>query len=412
MPRVNLSALGAQLAQLDTENLQYAPNFVSTLLAAAVEACASDVHLLPTPSGLEVRIRLDGVLQTVGVFESRAAPNVVARLKVLADLLTYRIDVPQEGRLRAGGITGELRLSTFPTLYGEKAVVRIFAESRQLLRLADLGLPESIAQTLLRKLHDTSGAILITGPAGCGKTTTAYACMRELVASSNGGRSLVSLEDPIEMAVPGVAQSQANPAADFDLPKGLKFLLRQDPEVIMVGEVRDRPTAELAFQAALTGHLVISTFHSGSAAGAISRLSDMQIAPYLLRSGLLAVVSQRLARRLCHCATTGQDPEGRAGLDVASWRIPAGCPDCGGSGYSGRVVIAELLDLENRELARAVLSRSDSLRLEEIAVAGGMTSRWRRSCQAVEAGLTSPAEIRRVLGFGDPPSTPSDERFQ
>jgi type II secretory ATPase GspE/PulE/Tfp pilus assembly ATPase PilB-like protein len=283
-------------------------------------------------------------------------------------------------------------------------VIRLFAAAGQFLRPADLGLPQEIGQTLLRLLAETSGAILVTGPAGSGKTTTLYACLRELVAQSHEGRSIASLEDPIEVVVPGVAQSQVNPPVGFDLATGLRFLLRQDPEVIMVGEIRDRDTAEVAFQASLTGHLVLSTFHAGSAAAAISRLSDMGIEPYLLRSGILAIVSQRLVRRLCDCSQPIDNPAGLLGLPVQHGRHPIGCPACAGTGYRGRMVLAEMLTAEQSDLGRAILSHSDAAQLEELAVKAGMITRWQRACEAVEAGRTSPSEVRRVLGFSTGPT--------
>jgi type II secretory ATPase GspE/PulE/Tfp pilus assembly ATPase PilB-like protein len=326
------------------------------------------------------------------------SPNLLARLKVKAELLTYRTDVPQEGRIRDADDV-EMRVSTFPTLYGERAVVRFFAGSGRYQRLEDLGLPGDVLGPLRRLLEETSGAILATGPAGSGKTTTVYACLRELAARSAGQRSLVTLEDPIEVAVPGVAQSQVNPAAKLDLATGLRFLMRQDPEVIMVGEIRDRETAEAALQASLTGHLMLSTFHAGSAAEAIGRLSDMGIEPYLLRSGVLAILSQRLLRRLCSCARTSSSIEDRLGLPVETVRLPVGCEECGMTGYRGRFLLVEMLTPERTELGRAILSRSDAATLERLAVEAGMVSRWQRAYDAVRAGLTSPAEVRRVLGF-------------
>ncbi|MHC4403443.1 MAG: GspE/PulE family protein, partial [Planctomycetota bacterium] len=263
-----------ELSASDPGDPQFASRAVDRVLAAGRDHGASDLHLQPTASGLVVRFRIDGVLQSAGTFPPAVAANVVARLKVLADLLTYRTDVPQEGRIRSPQADVEMRVSTFPTLHGERAVVRLFAGPRQFERLDDLGLPDDVLGPLRRLLGETSGAILATGPAGCGKTTTIYACLRELAAAGDAVRSLVSLEDPIEVAVEGVAQSQVNPAADLDLATGLRFLMRQDPEVIMVGEIRDRPTAEAAIQATLTGHLLLSTFHAGSAAEAIGRLSD------------------------------------------------------------------------------------------------------------------------------------------
>ncbi len=398
---MTLASLQTQLGKLQPASASYAAEFVERLLAAAREAGASDVHLQPTPQGLEVRWRLDGVLQTIGCFPPGEASQVVARLKVLAELLTYRVDVPQEGRIRAAGNAVEMRVSTFPTLHGERAVIRLFAAPESLLWIEDLGLPEEIAHALKRLTAETSGAVVIAGPAGSGKTTTAYACLREVVRASAGGRSVVSLEDPIEAAVPGVAQAQVHRAAEFDLATGLRSLMRQDPEVILVGEIRDRPTAEGVFQAALTGHLVVTTFHAGSAAGAISRLSDMGIEPYLLRSGVLAIVCQRLARRLCACSRPGSDEAERLGLPVAAWRTPQGCDACRGVGYRGRMVLAEMLTAQPTALGRAILSRDDAAHLEQLAVQAGMVPRWRRALQAVEQGGTSPAEVRRIFGFFD-----------
>jgi type II secretory ATPase GspE/PulE/Tfp pilus assembly ATPase PilB-like protein len=292
-------------------------------------------------------------------------------------------------------------VSTFPTLHGERAVVRLFAAEGQFLQLTDLGLAAEEAEQLAGLLMETSGAILITGPAGSGKTTTAYACLRELVRSSGGRQSIVSLEDPIEVAVAGVAQSQVHAASGFTLASGLKSLLRQDPEVILVGEIRDRETAEGVFQASLTGHLVVTTFHAGSAAEAISRLADMQIEPYQLRSGILAILSQRLMRRLCRCSIDVHGEEGKLGLPVARAKQAGGCETCLQTGYVGRGVLAELLLPEPTELGREILSVSDSRRLERLAMDSGMISIWQRACEAVEEGWTSPAEVRRVLGFAE-----------
>lgn len=379
---------------------RYVTELVDAVLHAASETGASDVHLLPTPDDLSMSWRIDGVLQPVFRFPRKLAPNVVARLKVLAELLTYRTDAPQEGRIRSTGEHDvEMRVSTFPTLYGEKAVVRLFVGSGRYRRLDDLGLPPDVHANVTRLLLESGGILLITGPAGSGKTTTNYACLRELVNNFAAGKSLVSLEDPIEAVVPGVAQSQINASAGFDYETGLRSLMRQDPEVIMVGEIRDRGTAETVFQAALTGHLVLTTFHAGSAAGAVSRLSDMGIEPYLLRSGILGIIGQRLVRRLCSCAAPSNDVAARLGLDVAEVHEAVGCAKCRQTGYRGRVVLAEMLLPELKETGRAILSRSDAAEIEALAVEAGMITRWQRACEAVGAGLTTPQEIRRVLGF-------------
>lgn len=392
--------ISEQLRRLDPSNAEYATKFVDRLLAAARATSASDIHLQPTPQGLDVRWRLDGVLQPIGCFPRGEAADVVNRLKVLAELLTYRNDVPQEGRIRhqqPGHV--EVRVSSFPTLHGERAVVRMFAALGDYLYVDSLGLPETTTERLRLLLRETAGALVISGPAGSGKTTTAYACLRDLVRAANHGRSIVSLEDPIEVAVDGVSQSQVNVAGDFDLATGLRSLMRQDPEVILVGEIRDRETAEATFQASLTGHLVISTFHAASAAGAISRLSDMGIEPYLLRSGILGILCQRLVRRLCDCKQPAAEEPAAMGLPATQGWTSVGCPQCLGSGYRGRLVLAEILESSATELGRAILSRDDSGQLEQLAIQAGMVPIRQRAVHAVQTGQTSALEVRRVLGF-------------
>ncbi len=404
----------------DPSQPQHVSAVVEAILASARDAGASDVHLVPQESGLSMQLRIDGVLQPVTELPKETSTNVIARLKVLSELLTYRTDVPQEGRVRADSVvnsngngkvvvaestsaqTVEMRVSTFPTLFGEKAVVRLFVGSGGFRFLGELGLPDDIETALKRLLDRRNGLLLITGPAGSGKTTTAYAALREIVRASGSTRSISSLEDPIEAVVPGVAQSQINTAASFDYATGLKSLMRQDPEVIFVGEIRDRNTAETAFQASLTGQLVLTTFHSASAAGAISRLSDMGIEPYLLRSGVIGIVAQRLLRRLCACAVPDEtgEPGGHLGLDVRSAKRAVGCEQCGGTGYRGRMIVSELLQPDLSGMGRAILSRGDATEIEVLAVQAGMKTLLHRASQAVEVGETSPAEVRRVLGWG------------
>jgi type II secretory ATPase GspE/PulE/Tfp pilus assembly ATPase PilB-like protein len=409
---MSVEPLAEALAKVDPADPKYATDAVERVLSAARTAGASDIHFQPGAGGLDLTWRLDGVLLPVASIPIRIAPNVIARLKVLAELLTYRTDVPQEGRIR--GIPGEveMRVSTFPTLFGEKAVVRMFASPGLFLRLADLGLPEAVRDSLGQLLGETSGAIVLSGPAGSGKTTTIYACLRELTARSNGQRSLATLEDPIESVVPGVAQSQVNLAAGLTLESGLKSLLRQDPEVIAIGEIRDRATAETALQAALTGHLILTTLHAGNACEVIGRLLDMGIEPYVLRSGLRAVVAQRLVRRLCSCSRSVTSSEQLLGLRVQSARMPGGCELCRGTGYRGRAVLAEMLRPEQDDLGQAILERSDVRTLEQLAAKSGMIDRWQRAYTAVEAGLTSPEEVRRILGFGGPLSGDGGPRIR
>jgi type II secretory ATPase GspE/PulE/Tfp pilus assembly ATPase PilB-like protein len=399
-----IDRLGSELAELDPARPDYASRAVDAALAAAQAAGASDVHWQPTAQGLALKFRVDGVLLPVALFPALLAGNIIARLKVKAELLTYHTDRPQEGRIRLPEDAVEMRVATFPTLHGERAVVRLFGGSQRYQRLEDLGLPQDVLEPLRTLLAETSGAILVSGPAGSGKTTTLYACLRELARQTAGQRSLVSIEDPIEVAVEGVAQSQVRPASGLDLATGLRFLMRQDPEVIMVGEIRDRPTAEAALQASLTGHLVLSTFHAGSAAETAGRLLDMGIEPYVLRSGLLAVLNQRLLRRLCTCARPSDEPDARLGLSVTRVKVPGGCEACHGTGYRGRFLLVEMLMLTRSDLGRAILSRCDTATMERLAADGRMVSRWQRACQAVDEGLTSPAEVRRLLGFSTPPT--------
>jgi general secretion pathway protein E len=400
------SRLALALARLDPSHARFATDAVDLLLAEACSARASDVHLQPTPDGLDLRWRIDGVLQPAGTLPAKIAPNIIARLKVLAELLTYRTDVPQEGRILSAPGAQQMRLSTFPTLFGEKAVIRIFATPGRFLRLDDLELPADVLANLSELLDTTSGAIIFSGPAGSGKTTTLYACLREIAGRSAGRRSLVTLEDPIEAVVTGTAQSQVNAAAGLTLESGLKSLLRQDPEVIAIGEIRDKSTAETALQASLTGHLLLTTFHAGTACEVIGRLLDMGIEPYAVRSGLRAIIAQRLVRRLCACSRPASGFADLLGLPVPHARTPVGCDVCSGTGYLGRIVLAEMLLPDADPLATAILQHADARQLARIAAEAGMTSLWQRACHAVTLGLTAPAEVRRVLGITNPAEAP------
>lgn len=381
---------------LSPRDPNFAVKFVDATIRAALQYRASDLHFHPVRGGLEVRWRLDGVLQPLGVYPSGETTDVVARLKVLADLLTYQSDLPQEGRIRQAPSGVEMRVSTFPTLHGERAVVRIFTGQTQ-HRINELGLSPRIADSLKSQLTASGGVVIISGPAGSGKTTTACACLREIVVASSGQRSLVSLEDPIEVALDGVSQSQVNPQAGFTLESGLKSLLRQDPEVIFVGEIRDQPTARLVMQAALTGHLVITTFHAGSAAGVIARLLDWRIEPYQLRSGILSILSQRLLRRLCECSKTVVGEIELMGVRLSGARTAVGCEKCAGTGYLGRMLLAEWLDLTAPEASK-LISAQDRGEIESLAIQMGMQPIRENGLSAVTQGWTSPEELLRAIG--------------
>jgi type II secretory ATPase GspE/PulE/Tfp pilus assembly ATPase PilB-like protein len=387
MPLQNPANLQAQLDGLDVSGPERTSRVVHAVLADAVRRSASDVHFEPTHRALEIRYRLDGVLQLVATLSRELAPNVVARLKVLADLLTYRLDIPQEGRLgQAANPYGvDMRVSTFPTIHGEKVAVRIFEAASRTMDLDQLGLPAPLLADLTGMLQERTGAIFLTGPSGSGKTTTIYACLRHLVRG--GGRHIVTIEDPVEQVIEGVSQSHARPGTEFDFARGLRSLLRQDPEVIMIGEVRDPETAGIAIEAALTGHLVFSTLHAGSACGVVGRLLEMGIESYLLTSGLRGILNQRLVRRLCPACRRPSE---------SSWHA-AGCEQCLGTGYQGRLLLAELLMLD-APLRQAVLAKSDTLALEAIARESGRPTIWDGADQALASGSTTKQEIERVLG--------------
>lgn len=396
--REELKGIINSLKHLKPQTDVYATQFVDQLLAFADRVQTSDVHLQPTSDGFSVHFRNNGVLQKLGEFPVGSGSSIVSRLKVISNLLTYRNDLPQEGRIANVQLGGEVRVSTFPTLYGERVVMRFFGHAGQFKRLDDLGHTPQVVAAIKDTLDETSGAMIVSGPAGSGKSTTLYACLRELVENTRGNRSILTIEDPIEVPINGISQSQVNAPAGFDLHTGLRSLLRQDPEVIMIGEIRDSLTAEIAIQACLTGQLMLTTFHADSAATAISRLIDLGVEPYLLRSGLIGVLSQRLLRLLCECAVESTDGNDFAGLPIDRCRVPRGCEVCNNTGYLGRVITSEFLPLKDSVMADKVVETKDSRAIYRIAVEHGMTSLWERATQLVREGRTSPAEVRRVLG--------------
>lgn len=397
MPSPVAEPLRRRLAAIDARRPDHAVEAVRAVLEEARASRASDVHVNPGADALEILYRVDGLLHPVAALPMTTAAGVVARLKVLAGLLTYRSEEPQEGRLPGGPGEPEVRLSTMPTLHGERAVIRLFAEPAALRRLDELGLPPDLVAACRALIDATSGLVVVAGPAGSGKTTTLYALLRELAARPER-RSLVSLEDPVEVAVAGVSQTQVRPGSGLDLAAAIRAALRQDPEVIAVGEMRDPATAEAAFNAALTGHLVLTTFHAGGAADVVGRCLEMGVEPYILRSTLAGVLAQRLVRRLCGCARESAGSEERLGLPVESARVPVGCDRCAGTGYRGRLLLAELLRPGEGEVARSILRRVEVAEIEARAVAAGLITRRRRGLEAVASGLTSPAEFLRAFG--------------
>jgi type II secretory ATPase GspE/PulE/Tfp pilus assembly ATPase PilB-like protein len=349
----------------------------AALLEDAAAAGATDVHLAPDADGCSMRYRLDGVLLTMGRLGGEDARRVVARLKVLASLPTYVTDLPQEGRIPAGQAPGgEWRLATFPTVHGERAVLRAFGMLRSGRTLDALGLPDHVAGALARYAAHPRGALLLCGPAGSGKTTTIYAVLAALQA---GGRDVHTLEDPVEHALPGATQTQIAAAQGLTFATALRSLLRQDPEVLMVGEIRDRETADIAMEAALTGHPLLTTVHGEDTVGALVRLREMGVEPATLTSAIAGIVSQRLLRKQC------------AGCDGA------GCDGCRGSGYRDRVPCAEWLPI-TPSVRRVLLAGGDEAALREAATADGVVTMRAQAAQLAADGATTAAEVSRVLG--------------
>ena len=400
----------SELKRLDPADAQYAATFAGLLIAAARQRGASDIHVQPTPDGLSIRTRVDGVLVPLGTFSAGTSTNIVVRLKVLSSLLTYRTDVPQEGRIQLADQSGdfECRVSTFPTLHGERAVIRMFTGKSRFRRLDDLQLPEEILVRLRQLLGETSGAILITGPAGSGKTTTLYACLNELVEDLVVPRSIVTLEDPIEMVLPGVSQSQVNDGVGFTLATAVRSVLRQDPDIVMVGEIRDGETAKIACQAANTGHMVFSTLHANDTIAALFRLIDLGVEPFLLSSSISAILGQRLIRKLCVDCKEAYKPTAdllqKAGLPADKvdkfYRPPssseATCPSCNGLGYSGRVGLFELLLITDR-LRDLIRDNPNMTAIKAEARKNGMLYMREEGLRLVVKGTTSIEELLKVV---------------
>ena len=374
---------------------------VDDLLKQAVGVGASDIHFEPGGTELHVKFRLDGVLSTIERLPATVADNVVARLKVLGGLLTYRNDIPQEGRLEIPGAgpdrVADVRMAVFPTIYGQRAVVRLFYRQERLLELSQLGLAPEIGGALRSIASQNQGVLLLTGPAGSGKSTTLAAILRHIIHALPG-KSIVTLEDPVEIRIDGATQVPITPHGQMTFPTALRSLLRQDPQVLMIGDIRDAETARIAIEAGLTGHLLMSTMHSGTPAGALLRLLEMGIEPYQVTSSISAVVNQRLVRRLCEtCRKQGDDGQFEA----------VGCERCLGTGFKGRALIAEMVQMDS-SIRKAVLGKADLEELEALLCEKGHIPILVDGQRLVEAGITTHAELNKACGIApDAMSSPS-----
>jgi general secretion pathway protein E len=406
-----LASAAASASDDDAERLKDLANdaplirLVNQLISHAVETRASDVHIDPFEDWLRVRYRYDGVLHEMESPPRRLQAAVVSRIKIMAMLDIAERRMPQDGRIKlvVRGHEIDLRVSTIPSLHGESVVLRILDRSAVDLDFVQLGIGENLRQRLCRLLELPNGIILVTGPTGSGKTTTLYTALLYL---NSADRNIITVEDPIEYQLPGITQIQVKPQIGLNFASLLRTILRHDPDIIMIGEIRDLETAQIAVQAALTGHLVLSTLHTNSAAATIARLRDMGLEDYLLTATLNGIIAQRLVRRLCsdckHAVPASPELVARFELDrfgdsgpVILYE-PSGCPSCRGTGYNGRLAIAELL-APDETTHRLILARAGHSDIQNAACASGMQSMYENGLHQVIAGNTSLREILRSI---------------
>jgi general secretion pathway protein E len=403
-----LVEIGQTNKQLDA-NDQHIVHVVDWLWQYAFDQRASDIHMEPRREVGEVRFRIDGVLHPVYQIPMPVMSAMTSRIKILGRMDVVEKRRPQDGRIKtrtAGGQDVELRLSTLPTAFGEKLVMRVFDPEVIVKDFAELGFSEDDKTRWKQMIEQPNGIILVTGPTGSGKTTTLYSTLKTLATPEV---NVCTIEDPIEMIEPSFNQMQVQQAIDLGFADGVRALMRQDPDIIMVGEVRDLPTAEMAIQAALTGHLVLSTLHTNDSASAVTRLLDLGVAPYLLNSTILGVMAQRLVRILCkHCKEKVPFDEGRAGdisweEFVAPWKAkrpthiyrPVGCLECRNTGYTGRIGLYEIL-LLSAEIRRLITAEADLAGIREVAYKEGMKPLRISGAMKVAMGLTTLEEVLKV----------------
>ncbi len=381
---------------------------VNSVLFQAAEDGASDIHFVPWEDALVVRFRIDGVLQEMQRIPKRMMPGVTTRLKVLAKLDIAERRKPQDGRISlnaaAAGRTLDVRVATLPTVEGESIVMRLLDKSKKPPTLSELGMSEQMRDRIADIVSRPTGALLVTGPTGSGKSTTLFACLAQI---NRPEINIITVEDPVEYRLSGINQVQINQRAGLTFAAALRSILRSDPDVVMVGEVRDGETAKISIEAALTGHLVLSTLHTNDAPSALTRLNEMGVEPFLTGAAVTGVLAQRLARKLCsHCCEMYQpsveellaarvSPDIAAASDGMSFYRKRGCPRCNQTGYKGRVGIFQLLEM-TEELATLAAKHASREEIERAALAGGTRTLWDDGIAKVAAGLTSIEELARV----------------
>ena len=375
---------------------------VHSVIADAVNRGASDIHFDPSSGAMQVRYRVDGMMIDSTTVPKRLVAGLVSRIKIMAELDIAERRAPQDGRvaLNVDGRHIDIRVSTLPVIRGESIVMRVLDKERVVLDLDALGMRRLDRDKLMRAVAQIQGAVLATGPTGAGKTTTLYALLN---AVNSPEKTLISIEDPVEYEVQGVKQIHVNPSAGLTFASGLRAMVRSDPDTLMVGEIRDRETAQIAMEAALTGHLVLSTLHTNDASLAAARLIDMGVEPFLIASGIECIVAQRLARRLCSSckkpAQLSSEELEQVGIAKGDGDVyePVGCITCNGTGYAGRIGLFEVLVLNDR-IRTLILAKASSGEIEQAAVAAGMHRLRDDGFEKVRHGITSLAEVLRVLG--------------
>jgi general secretion pathway protein E len=400
-------------SEFDIERLRDIANeapvirLVNQIISSAVERGASDIHVEPGRDAVAIRYRIDGFLQQERLVPATLRAALTTRIKIMAKLDIAERRLPHDGRIKTAvrGVEIDIRVSTLPTVFGESIVMRILDRTRVELNFTKLGLDETTQASLHRLMSLPNGIVLVTGPTGSGKTTTLYTALKHL---NRPELKLFTVEDPIEYQLSGINQIQVQPQIGLDFPSALRSILRQDPDIVMIGEIRDLETARIAIQAALTGHLVFSTLHTNSAVAAITRLIDIGLERYLLASTVSGVMAQRLVRKLCHlCARPHRDadrahgklrlalPEGMA-IDLSASREPVGCEACGGTGYSGRTTISELLVIDDSMREAVGRRRQDQRAIEQLARAAGFRTLYEDGLVKVGVGETTLEEVLRV----------------